>query len=227
MPAANRTTSFRRSERASRRHLGGKPGLIGAIARRSAWIVPIVWWFVVCCPGFAQELVNPDFDTDLTGWGVFPPPSHSWSPVDHEDDPASGSLLAVKEILGGGLLQASQCLEINPLEGNSLTAMVLVPASSDPADFYLGFSYYSDPACHAYLDFDRIFDAPPLGEWTHFTFGPSFAPAGALSVEVNVSLFEAFGSTVPVTAHIDAVRIFIFADGFESSDTSAWGATAP
>jgi len=227
MPSANRMISFGRCDRSSRRNLRGMPGLMAAMARRLVWILPFVWWVGVSCPGFAQELVNPGFDTDVADWAVFPPPMHSWSPVDHEEDPASGSLLAIKDILGGALLQASQCFEIEPGDGHSVTAMVLVPASSNPADFYLGFSYFSDSACQTYLDFERIYDAPPLGEWTLFAFGPTLAPADALSIRVDVSLFETYGSTVPVSVHIDAIRIFIFTDGFESSDTSAWGAAVP
>ena len=184
-------------------------------------------WMMGINPAASQTLTNSDFDSDLSGWQVVPSPQHDWSVLDHEDDPTSGSLLAYKDSPGGGLLQATQCVEVEPGDGNSLTAKVFVPLTSNPADFYLGLSYFTDTTCQNYLDFDRVYWAPPQGEWIDFTFGPSIAPAGAFSAQVALSLFESFSASVPVTAHIDAVRLYVFADGFELGDTTRWSATVP
>lgn len=82
--------------------------------------------FAVACVVFlpvslsqAQNLlVNPDFDTDLSGWSGI----GSWSPLDAWGSPASGSATWINTFPSGGATIVDQCVELEPFfEGYDLS----------------------------------------------------------------------------------------------------------
>jgi hypothetical protein len=84
-------------------------------------VVISITTLAVCLPVTmsAQNLVvNPDFDTDLTGWsgiGV-------WDPLDAFGSPTSGSATWVNTQVGGGAIYLDQCVELTPFfEGYDLS----------------------------------------------------------------------------------------------------------
>jgi hypothetical protein len=63
-------------------------------------------------------LVNPDFDTDLSGWSGI----GSWSQLDAWGSPSSGSATWINSFPSGGAAYLDQCVELAPFfEGYDLS----------------------------------------------------------------------------------------------------------
>ena len=89
--------------------------------RRSgiAFLVAFVIVVLASSGASAQNLlVNPDFDTDISGWsgvGV-------WNPLDAFGSPTSGSATWINTQVGGGANYLEQCVELVPIfEGYDLS----------------------------------------------------------------------------------------------------------
>jgi len=89
--------------------------------RRSTVSFVVVFVIVVLASTGASAqnlLVNPDFDTDISGWsgvGV-------WSPLDAWGSPTSGSATWINMQIGGGANYLEQCVELVPFfEGYDLS----------------------------------------------------------------------------------------------------------
>jgi hypothetical protein len=181
----------------------------------------------VAATGWSQETTNPHFDSDLSGWTTFLAPGHTWSEVDFADNPASGSLLVVKDFAGSPLSRATQCVTVVPGATMVFRVRALVLESGDPADLYIDLTPHSDAACQTSTGLNRVSETPPQGEWTTIVHGPHVVPAGIQSIEVGLGVFEAFGSTVPVRVHLDAADFSLFESGFENATCSEWSTTVP
>ena len=83
---------------------------------------------------WSQEITNPGFDENLTGWSVASEPEHQWSSVDYRDSGDSGSLFAFKDYALTHLSQATQCVPVDPGMTISFMVRVLVLETGDPAD---------------------------------------------------------------------------------------------
>ena len=174
-----------------------------------------------------QTVVNPGFDTDLTGWSVWT--YHSWSPEDCHGSATSGSLLATKEYASSSLLNAEQCFDVTPGQHLSLDVKYLVPSTSEDAEIWISVSYWAQPGCTDLIDFSQRGPFTVKGSWATAWVPPFEAPAGAVAGEVHLGVIEADNGVVPVAAHFDdaVLDVAIFADGFESSSTSAWSGAVP
>lgn len=175
----------------------------------------------------AQEITNAHFDADLTGWSVALAPRHQWSPVDSGDAVGSGSLLALKDIAGGGLVRATQCVAVEPGMTIQLMVWALVLDSGDPADITIDLTPHSDGSCQTPTGLNRVIETPPQDVWTRIVNGPHVVPEGVQSVQVGLGLYEAWQSTMPVSAHFDDVEFFLFLDGFEAGTCSQWSSARP
>ena len=109
----------------------------------------------------------------------------------------------------------------------SFMDLVLVLETGDPADVTIDLTPYSDGSCQSSTGLNRVITTPPQGQWTTIVHGPHLVPPEVHSVEVGLGLYEAVGSSVPVSAHFDGAQFFLFVDDFETGTCSAWSATQP
>lgn len=174
-----------------------------------------------------QETTNPGFDHDLTGWSVSSAPMHQWSAVDAHGNIDSGSLLAIKDYPATNLVRAQQCVPVEPGMEIIFVVRVLVPGTGDPADIYVDLTPHSDASCQSSTGFNRISDTPPQDQWTRIVHGPHQVDDGVHSVLIGLGLYEASGSTVPVSAHFDDAQFLLFLDDFETGTCSGWSASQP
>jgi len=161
---------------------------------------------VAAVTGWPQEITNPDFDENLTGWSVFSEPKHQWSSVDHRDSGDSGSLLAFKDYVATNLVRATQCVPVDPGMTISFMVRVLVLETGDPADVTIDLTPYSDGSCQSSTGLNRVITTPSLGQWTTIVHGPHLVSPEVHSIEVGLGLYEAAGASVPVSAHFVRIR---------------------
>jgi len=182
---------------------------------------------IAAVTGWPQEITNPDFDENLTGWSVSSEPKHQWSSVDHRDSGDSGSLLAFKDYVATNLVRATQCVPVDPGMTISFMVRVLVLETGDPADVTIDRTPYSDGSCQSSTGLNRVITTPSLGQWTTIVHGPHLVSPEVHSIEVGPGLYEAAGASVPVSAHFDGAQFFLFAEGFETGTCSEWSVTQP
>ncbi|MEE4273109.1 MAG: hypothetical protein V2I67_15660 [Thermoanaerobaculales bacterium] len=171
-------------------------------------------------------LVNPNFDTDASGWSGL----GSWDPLDVDGSPSSGSATWLNDWPGsGGSMYFSQCIElVAPIEAFDLRAYIYIPGGQAGTGYAsLAAWFYSDSACD---DFIWSYGPPPasvLGVW-QLAEDTDWAPNNAASVQIG--LFNQESGTGDFRVYHDAVYFgpnstMVFGDGFESSDTSQWSST--
>ena len=175
----------------------------------------------------AQETTNSHFDVDLTGWSAASAPTHQWSSVDSGGAVGSGSLLALKDVAGGGLVRATQCVAVEPGMTIQMMVRVLVLDSGDLADITIDLTPHSDGSCQTPTGLNRVIETPPQEVWTTVINGPHIVPEGVHSIEVGLGLYEAWDATVPVSAHFDDAMFFLFMDGFETGTCAEWSRSSP
>ena len=191
-------------------------------------ILGVAILFVVS-PTWSQNLVsNPDFDSDVTGWPPLSQASIVWASLDSSGSPVSGSAMVTNlSTTAHDGTGARQC--INGLTGGQnyrVAADILIPSGqSESGDAYILVQWYDQPGCSS--GFLGLFERPKILTSTpdiwYTSASTGEAPPGTLAARFRLSITkqEAFGM---VDAHFDHVIMepALFADGFESSDTSAW-----
>ena len=171
-------------------------------------------------------LANPAFDQDLGGWQLASPTGSSWDAADADDAFSSGSLRFVDpgSVATPGVVQ---CVDLPTGEHDRFFRVrgarridagqaevridVLFRAGSGCSGAELGTATLEGPA-----------SGPTGGAWSSFG-GPVTPPDGAASAWVWFLLPPVGGG---LEAGLDSL-VFeslqaLFADGFESGDTSAW-----
>ena len=181
---------------------------------------------------FANLFANGHFDCDDGGWVAVSSPGATQAhdpAVDADGSPDSGSEAAAVLVAGGQPEQAAlgQCVALVP-GGLDLAGRVRLDASvNGVVSLTLGCDYHPQTACAA----------APIGSEDHTTVfsdtGGGFvavgagltAPAGAASALCAFTWNAPAGITFD--GWLDALSATgpIFADGFESGDTSAWSLT--
>ena len=80
----------------------------------TCWVLLLMFSFPVC--SLAENLiVNPTFDTDLTGWDhQFSHPDAYWDMEDANGDLDSGSVNLIKSDDDGSLILVFQCVPVEP-----------------------------------------------------------------------------------------------------------------
>lgn len=192
---------------------------------------------VVFCGGgqVAQsqiQLINPDFETDVTGWTAETDVTLQWSVIDVDNDPGSGSAEVTNSrpgpLDGAGMLQ---CVSgaVEPGASYDFGGAVFIPdGQSRTGEAQVGLRWYDGAGCTG----STVGDQPRrstevLNAWVRLVATDQIAPPGAASV-----LFLAFPSKVEVggslVAYFDDLHVGktpVFADDFESGGTEAWSAT--
>lgn len=183
--------------------------------------------FLLTVSASAQNLlVNPDFDTDLAGWegpGV-------WDAADAFGSPSSGSATWINDYAAGGSTIVRQCVELTPLiKGYDLAAYVFIP-SGQPGGGYtnLAVAFYSDTGCNTYFTGAGTQNFSEFDSWTLLDL-TGWTPSGAGSARITVvnqksssGDFQTYCDAFFFAANPD----MLFADGFETMDTSEWSADA-
>lgn len=171
-----------------------------------------------------------DFDPvacTLSAWSSTSPASVELASPDADGSPLSGSAHNSGVMVGFDL---SQCVQAASEEELDLEAKLRVDGSA-----VLGFTrtcrFYSATGCGgSVLGTRNLFDAVGSTAGTFVPFVNELtAPAGTASVRCT---FRADSTAaVPFEAYLDQTLLSgvdeIFADGFESGDTSAWSAAVP
>jgi hypothetical protein len=179
--------------------------------------------FLYAAGASAQNLlVNPDFDTDLSGWsgpGV-------WDVPDAFGSSSSGSATWINTFGAGGALYVMQCVELVPwIEGYDLAGYGFVPSSQPGSGYtYLSVAFFSDAGCSTYITGFSSAQSSVLDAWTLLSL-TGWTPNGAASAQIAVANqktspgdFQVWGDAIFFGRDPDV----IFADGFQSGDTSEW-----
>ena len=179
-------------------------------------------------------LANPNFDHDLSGWVVSDPSpgSLAWSADDLDAAPTSGAAEIVTASGAGQVWALSQCFSgpQGPFESSGWTTIESTVAGSPLVGVRLDF--FDGAGCSGAL-LDSTLSPPVAGDTGGFAAGLSLsrssAPELALSVLVTVQIEgdAASAFTVRLDDLFHGRPPALFADGFESSDTSAWSVTLP
>ncbi len=178
-------------------------------------------------------LLNPNFDQDLVGWLLNSPPPTSTvhSAQDFDQATTSGSALVI-DLSGPEPAALSQCLAGNA--GAILTfggaARIASPSAQEPAVGAL-LEAFASPDCTG-EPLAGASSVPLAGDGGDLW---QVLPAGALQVpdaagSVLISFVVQAGTAAGFDVGFDDLLLFeqqIFADSFESGDTSEWSATVP
>ena len=182
----------------------------------------------------AQNLVtNGDFANNVAGWaaGVIPV---TWDGTsDYQDDPFSGSALILNNALSVTYAVANQCVDsVVAGEAYRLSAWLRVPPGQTGSGYAtVSISWYNQPGCGgSWLSETSTSGISSSNGWTDLPAAVGQAPATAQSALVYLTCYK-LTSDGELQASFDHVVFSpnapIFADGFESGNTSAWSAALP
>ena len=199
--------------------------------RRVLWLLLATW--LIGSGAWSENVVfNPGFDTDVSGWTVESYVSISWSLMDANLNPASGSAEVTNSSPGPqNGTGITQCLDITPIEGAAYDfgSKALIPdGQARTGSAQVGLRWWSGSNCTGSTVGTQPRRATStLGAWVELSSTEQIAPAGAASAQFVAfpSKLEAGGSLV---AHFDDLYFRntpLFADGFESGDLTSWSST--
>lgn len=178
-----------------------------------------------------QNLVaNPQFDSDVSEWAADATASIEWSPADAGGSPSSGSALVNNlSATANDSSGAYQCVDGIVAEVfYRVASEVMIPGGQVETGFaHLLVQWYSGPGCSGFLDLavtPGVSTTTPDAWYAIHTF--AVAPVSAQSARLRLSIWKNEDSGM-LRAHFDNVELerWIFVDGFESGDTSAWSGT--
>lgn len=177
-------------------------------------------------------LANPNFDQGIAGWSVSDPQA-AFAPADADGQPSSGALVFR---VSGGAESAEQCLEaaaLASLEGFAGLRGALRITDHTPTTAFVRAElvFHAAAGCSGSVlgtlaSSEAVGDGS--GNWHHLGIETAI-PAGTLSATarfVATPLDPATDSDVELDR--TALQLSaLFADGFESGDTSGWSLTQP
>ncbi len=176
-----------------------------------------------------NHFANGHFDCDLGGWTpeAAVPAEVTWSSADADDADDSGSVFLTNLAPGvDTLFGLGQCVEVVAGTAYELDVRVrLAAAPGVPIGFERRCRFYSSAACAGLLgtvaDTLVLFDTGGL--WSSLSRAVT-PPAGSQSAACRFAFVTASGQSFD--GGIDGARLSaggaIFADGFETGDTSRW-----
>lgn len=167
-------------------------------------------------------VANGDFDLDLSGWDLSGSPVPFWSTLDHEGDPASGSVA-----LSNSDAQANvrvyplrQCIALSGPGTYAVAADGLLPAGHLSGRLVLSYSSRSISDCSGGFNFSGGYFLQSNGNWMHGTANIILNP-GLNYIEVSLGI-EKDAAGGSLTGNFDAVHLIdrdrIFSSGFEAPD---------
>lgn len=141
-------------------------------------------------PAHAENLlVNPRFDTSLTGWGVGNS-KQVWSPLDADGSPGSGSAKGLIDQAPDRFTAVAfrQCVEVSDAIEYAIGISAFIPPGQDRTGSANAAAYfYADETCGGAADIVSLGSVGTPGAWSEIadTLTP---PAGSRSVTLFLSI---------------------------------------
>jgi len=198
-------------------------------AAHRVWRILVVLIIVAAGTADAQNLLtNPNFDTDLDGWGFSGVGSLDWNPADVDGSASSGcARWSANSYTGAQSIW--QHVVSNP-GYHELSVYIYVPSAQIVAPQpTIQMSFYSTPDCAGGTRSGYVTSQPvtTFDSWVLVTISEHWAPT-ADCVGIDLRLGAPSGSES--VAYFDAVTLItpiVFSDDFEAGDTRAWSASVP
>lgn len=176
------------------------------------------------CSDPANRTLNCDFATDISGWVPEIGSSFTHSP---DGNVGPGSIEVQSEPVPDDLIKINQCVGglagLSTIDFGASFLAVAGPHNGCGVEAYR----YADDNCTSFMGGGGTYTAISTSSWTRI--GGTFDLDPAIrGIRISAICFS-FGGMV--TVRIDDIYLgvgvgaIIFNDGFESSDTSAWGST--
>ncbi len=186
---------------------------------------------VLALPAIAEPpvnlLVNPDFDTDLADWTQIVPSSKTFlhDPADSSGDSASGSAAIAASQAIGTFYRLIQCVPAEEATSYHIAGRAWAEAENANLSF-LGFvRFFATDGCSGErigTGSSQVLHGDTAGQWLSFA-GSVPSPAGTRAAEAeylfSASNLQQFAGKFD---HLVFFRDGLFADGFESGDTTGW-----
>ncbi|MEO7793829.1 MAG: beta-propeller fold lactonase family protein [Thermoanaerobaculia bacterium] len=181
-------------------------------------------------------LHNPNFDSSISSWTTLPatPGVVRFDSEDSDGWVVSGSAL-MEFVSGTPTYGLSQCVQVVDTSNYTFGGRVITESPSASAPQAFGqVQYYGSTNCTTSVLGTEVLGPVVAGDtgaaWVALTEAPHTPPAGARSAYVS---YLAVAGTAPSFATRFDTLFFrveiggLFADGFESGDSSLWSATVP
>lgn len=174
-------------------------------------------------------LANPGFTSDLSGWILFVGEA-DWDPLDADNSPSSGSAFLTHHDTSSQTQVLLQCLPVAEDRDFNLSGRTYIPSGQAVAGFgFVRVLWFRDEGCVDFIDSGLTNSSSALDEWRTLRSIVLQSPTDTESARVSLVLGGPFGPGNDFSAHFDNVVFYegLFADGFESGDTSFWTDTVP
>ena len=168
------------------------------------------------------DIVNGNFDTSLLGWDLSGTPAPTWSMLDYQNNPGSGSaLLSNAEAQAGArLYPLRQCVSLATAGSHAIEADGFLPAGHAGGRLVVSFATRAVADCSGGANSLGGYFVQSNGSWVHgsmdFVVNPPFT---YLDVTLGI---EKDGAGGLLSGNFDAVQVIdrerIFANGFEVAD---------
>lgn len=181
-------------------------------------------------------LLNGGFDTEISPWftPLSPANSVAHAPLDADGNPASGSAVVTLGFTSGAD-SIRQCVQnLSETQRYEASVMIHMPFPQDaPGEGWIRVKWYSG-VCNGLIstvDGPVVQNLPFPVLFLPSTLGDLVPPPGTHSAWIwLVANKVAPGSSSPTEVFFDQASfrsLAVFADGFESGDTSGWSSAAP
>ncbi len=164
-------------------------------------------------------VVNGHFDTSLLGWDLSGTPSPSWSMLDYQNNPGSGSaLLSNAEAQAGArIYPLRQCVSLATAGSHAIAAEGFLPAGHAGGRLVVSYATRAVADCSGGANSLGGYFVQSNGSWVHgsmnFVANP---PYTYLELTLGIEKDAAGGL---LSGNFDAVQVIdrerIFANGFE------------
>ena len=182
-----------------------------------------VFLFAMALASTAQAgtavVVNGNFDTSLLGWDLSGTPSPSWSMLDYQNNPGSGSaLLSNAEAQAGArIYPLRQCVSLATAGSHAIAAEGFLPAGHAGGRLVVSYATRAVADCSGGANSLGGYFVQSNGSWVHgsmnFVANP---PYTYLELTLGIEKDAAGGL---LSGNFDAVQVIdrerIFANGFE------------
>ena len=188
---------------------------------------------------FRVRIANPidrphfDFATDLDAWTLTTGGALDivHDPLDADGFPLSGSA-RLQNLSGATTLRLLQCMPLPPEDLYVLSGEARIAASSGSEVRVTAQAEYIVGTCVSPTTIFSTFPTAPVegdtaGLWRRFARPLGTPPVGASSIRVSFLAVSVPGDAYDVRLDNLMLMPTIFADGFETSDTSRWSAAVP
>ncbi len=166
--------------------------------------------------------LNPNFDTDLSGWSFTAPGTAPWerNNIDGENQPFSGAArVIVDDVAAGQQWRMEQCVALADVGVAAASALVRTSSLTAGAPTVREtIAWFPAPACGGTaIATDNAVLAGDTNGWRTIAIAPATPPAGAVSLRIGFEIDGGAADTLSVD--VDRVRypdlLLLFKDGFE------------